>query len=124
VNIIALVKLFKSEVYRISPYQFFPNISLSELSELSVSLLSNQERNNVFSILDFEVRVRSQISMFRFFFNYHEIKSEKRFWFGKKEKVVDRFLTISYDYATLKSGVTSDLVEYIFQKALLKDNKV
>lgn len=88
---------------------------------VSVSLLSAPELRNRFACLDFYVKVGKEVSQFYVKFNYHEAKTQvySAFGYNKSEKVT-RFLHTSCDIAKLNSTLTSDLLDLILQKALLK----
>lgn len=89
--------------------------------EVSVSLLSNPELRNRFACLDFYVKVGKETSQFYVKFNYHEAKTQvySAFGFNKSDRTI-RFLYTSCDITKLNSTLTSDLLDLIFQKALLK----
>lgn len=89
--------------------------------EVSVSLLSDPELRNRFACLDFYVKVGKEVSQFYVKFNYHEVKTQvySAFGYNKSEKVT-RFLHTSCDITKLNSTLTSDLLDLILQKALLK----
>lgn len=89
--------------------------------EVSVSLLSAPELRNRFACLDFQVKVGKETSQFQIKFNYHETKTQTYSAFGlNKSEKVTRFLYTSCDITKLNSTLTSDLLDLIFQKALLK----
>lgn len=89
--------------------------------EVSVSLLSVLELRNRFACLDFQVKVGKETSQFQIKFNYHETKTQTYSAFGlNKSEKVTRFLHTSCDITKLNSTLTSDLLDSIFQKALLK----
>lgn len=89
--------------------------------EISVSLLSAPELRNRFACLDFYVKVGREISQFYIRFNYHEAKTQIYSAFGmNKSDRTTRFLYTSCDITKLNSTLTSDLLDLIFQKALLK----
>ena len=89
--------------------------------EVSVSLLSVPELQNRFACLEFQVKVGKETSWFSIRFNYHETKTQTYSAFGlNKSEKVTRFLHTSCDITTLNSTLTSDLLDLIFQKALLK----
>lgn len=89
--------------------------------EVSVSLLSAPELRNRFACLDFYVKVGKETSQFCIRFNYHEAKTQvySAFGFNKSDRNI-RFLYTSCDITKLNSTLTSDLLDLIFQKALLK----
>ena len=89
--------------------------------EVSVSLLSAPELRNRFTCLEFDVKVGKDTSHFYIRFNYHEAKTQvySAFGYNKSEKVT-RFLHTSCDITKLNSTLTSDLLDLILQKALLK----
>ena len=89
--------------------------------EVSVSLLSAPELRNRFACLDFYVKVGKETSQFCIRFNYHEAKTQvySAFGFNKSDRTI-RFLYTSCDITKLNSTLTSDLLDLIFQKALLK----
>lgn len=89
--------------------------------EVSVSLLSAPELRNRFTCLEFDVKVGKDTSHFYIRFNYHEVKTQvySAFGYNKSEKVT-RFLHTSCDITKLNSTLTSDLLDLILQKALLK----
>lgn len=89
--------------------------------EVSVSLLSAPELRNRFACLEFDVKVGKDTSHFYIRFNYHEAKTQiySAFGFNKSEKVT-RFLHTSCDITKLNSSLTSDLLDIILQKVLLK----
>jgi hypothetical protein len=88
---------------------------------VSVSLLSVPELRNRFACLDFQVKVGKETSQFQIKFNYHETKTQTYSAFGlNKFEKVTRFLYTSCDITKLNSTLTSDLLDVIFQKALLK----
>lgn len=89
--------------------------------EVSVSLLSAPELRNRFACLEFDVKVGKDTSHFYIRFNYHEAKTQiySAFGFNKSEKVT-RFLHSSCDITKLNSSLTSDLLDIILQKVLLK----
>lgn len=89
--------------------------------EVSVSLLSDPELRNRFACLDFYVKVGKEVSQFYVKFNYHEAKTQvySAFGYNKSEKVT-RFLHTSCDITKLNSTLTSNLLDLILQKALLK----
>lgn len=89
--------------------------------EVSVSLLSAPELRNRFACLDFYVKVGKETSQFYVKFNYHEVKTQiySAFGFNKSDRTT-RFLHTSCDITKLNSTLTSDLLDLIFQKALLK----
>lgn len=89
--------------------------------EVSVSLLSAPELRNRFACLDFYVKVGEETSQFYIRFNYHEAKTQIYSVFGmNKSDRVTRFLHTSCDITKLNSSLTSDLLDLVFQKALLK----
>lgn len=89
--------------------------------EVSVSLLSVPELRNRFACLDFQVKVGKETTQFQIKFNYHETKTQTYSAFGlNKSEKVTRFLYTSCDITKLNSTLTSDLLDVIFQKALLK----
>lgn len=89
--------------------------------EVSVSLLSVPELQNRFACLEFQVKVGKETSWFSIRFNYHETKTQTYSAFGlNKSEKVTRFLHTSCDITKLNSTLTSDLLDSIFQKALLK----
>ena len=89
--------------------------------EVSVSLLSVPELQNRFACLEFQVKVGKETSWFSIRFNYHETKTQTYSAFGlNKSEKVTRFLYTSCDITKLNSTLTSDLLDVIFQKALLK----
>lgn len=89
--------------------------------EVSVSLLSVPELQNRFACLDFQVKVGKETSQFQIKFNYHETKTQTYSAFGlNKSKKVTRFLYTLCDITKINSTLTSDLLDLIFQKALLK----
>lgn len=89
--------------------------------EVSVSLLSAPDLRNRFACLDFYVKVGKETSQFYIKFNYHEAKTQIYSAFGmNKSDRVTRFLYTSCDITKLNSTLTSDLLDLIFQKALLK----
>ena len=89
--------------------------------EVSVSLLSAPELRNRFTCLEFDVKVGKDTSHFYIRFNYHEAKTQvySAFGFNKSDRTI-RFLYTSCDITKLNSTLTSDLLDLIFQKALLK----
>lgn len=89
--------------------------------EVSVSLLSVPELRNRFACLDFYVKVGKETSQFCIRFNYHEAKTQvySAFGFNKSDRTI-RFLYTSCDITKLNSTLTSDLLDLVFQKALLK----
>lgn len=89
--------------------------------EVSVSLLAVPELQNRFACLDFYVKVGKETSQFCIRFNYHEAKTQvySAFGFNKSDRTL-RFLYTSCDITKLNSTLTSDLLDLIFQKALLK----
>ncbi len=89
--------------------------------EVSVSLISAPELRNRFTCLEFDVKVGKDTSHFYIRFNYHEAKTQvySAFGYNKSEKVT-RFLHTSCDITKLNSTLTSDLLDLILQKALLK----
>ena len=89
--------------------------------EVSVFLLSDPELRNRFACLDFYVKVGKEVSQFYIEFNYHEAKTQvySAFGFNKSDRTI-RFLYTSCDILNLNSTLTSDLLDLIFQKALLK----
>lgn len=89
--------------------------------EVSVSLLSDPELRNRFACLDFYVKVGKETSQFYVKFNYHEAKTQvySAFGFNKSDRTT-RFLYTSCDITKLNSTLTSDLLDVILQKALLK----
>lgn len=89
--------------------------------EVSVSLLSAPELRNRFACLDFYVKVGKETSQFYIRFNYHEAKTQIYSVFGmNKSDRVTRFLHTSCDITKLNLSLTSDLLDLVFQKALLK----
>lgn len=89
--------------------------------EVSVSLLSAPELRNRFACLDFYVKVGRETSQFYIRFNYHEAKTQIYSVFGSnKSDRTTRFLHTSCDITKLNSTLTSDLLDVILQKALLK----
>lgn len=89
--------------------------------EVSVSLLSVPELQNRFACLEFQVKVGKETSQFQIKFNYHETKTQTYSAFGlNKTEKVTRFLHTSCDIIKVNSTLTSDLLDLIFQKALLK----
>lgn len=89
--------------------------------EVSVSLLSASELRNRLACLDFYVKVGKEVSQFYVKFNYHEAKTQVYSAFGYiKSDRTTRFLYTSCDITKLNSTLTSDLLDVILQKALLK----
>ena len=89
--------------------------------EVSVSLLSAPELRNRFTCLEFDVKVGKDTSHFYIRFNYHEAKTQIYSVFGmNKSDRIMRFLHTSCDITKLNSSLTSDLLDLVFQKALLK----
>lgn len=89
--------------------------------EVSVSLLSAPELRNRFTCLEFDVKVGKDTSHFYIRFNYHEAKTQIYSVFGmNKSDRIMRFLHTSCDITKLNSPLTSDLLDLVFQKALLK----
>lgn len=89
--------------------------------EISVSLISLPELGNRFACLDFYVKVGKETSQFYIKFNYHEAKTQVYSVFGvNKSDRTTRFLYTSCDITKLNSTLTSDLLDVILQKALLK----
>ena len=89
--------------------------------EVSVSLLSDPELISRFACLDFYVKVGKETSQFYIRFNYHEAKTQIYSAFGmNKSDRTTRFLYTSCDITKLNSTLTSDLLDVILQKALLK----
>ena len=68
-----------------------------------------------------DVKVGKEVSQFYIEFNYHEAKTQvySAFGFNKSDRTI-RFLYTSCDILNLNSTLTSDLLDLIFQKALLK----
>lgn len=93
----------------------------AQQAEVSVSLLSCPGLRNRFACLDFQVKVGKETSQFQIKFNYHETKTQTYSAFGlNKSEKVTRFLYTSCDISKLNSTLTSDLLDLLFQKALLK----
>ena len=89
--------------------------------EVSVSLLSAPELRNRFTCLEFDVKVGKDTSHFYIRFNYHEAKTQIYSVFGmNKSDRIMQFLHTSCDITKLNSSLTSDLLDLVFQKALLK----
>ena len=89
--------------------------------KVSVSLLSVPELQNRFACLDFYVKVGKETSQFYVKFNYHEAKTQvySAFGFNKSDRTIS-FLYTSCDITKLNSTLTSDLLDVILQRALLK----
>ena len=88
---------------------------------MNLSLLSAPELRNRFTCLEFDVKVGKDTSHFYIRFNYHEAKTQvySAFGFNKSDRTI-RFLYTSCDITKLNSTLTSDLLDLIFQRALLK----